>query len=186
MNSNSHSKKWRSLHKVGVLQHQLRLEIVGDIPAPSAGPGLQLLRCNTRAAFSFSAYAPFIQSPSRTKTKRTKKKKPKQSFYHYKFSYETGAAAFKIKVKVLSLKKQTKLPAKKPTSVQVCTSEDNSKDHYRPQFKLKHDSQTALEKNSSHCKSHLQLTSVLINTYTHTCHTHTNPSFPHPSVQSAA
>lgn len=114
------------------------------------------------------------------------KRKPKQSFYHYKFSYETGAAAFKIKVKVLSLKKQTKLPAKKPTSVQVCTSEDNSKDHYRPQFKLKHDSQTALEKNSSHCKSHLQLTSVLINTYTHTCHTHTNPSFPHPSVQSAA
>lgn len=134
----------------------------------------------------FLCICPVHSESQQNKNKTNKKKKPKQSFYHYKFSYETAAAAFKIKVKVLSLKKQTKLPAKKPTSVQVCTSEDNSKDHYRPQFKLKHDSQTALEKNSSHCKSHLQLTSVLINTYTHTCHTHTNPSFPHPSVQSAA
>lgn len=53
--------------------------------------------------------------------------------------------------------------------MQVCSSEDNNKDQYRPQFKLKHSIRTVLGKNSSHCKSPPQLRSALVCTYTHTC-----------------
>lgn len=42
--------------------------------------------------------------------------------------------------------------------------------------------QTALQKNSSHCKSHLQLTSALIYTYIHTCHPHA-PLLPRARLQ---
>ena len=64
----------------------------------------------------------------------------------------------------------------------MCSSEDDSKDQYRPQFKLKHSIPTVLQKISSHCKPHLQLMSVLIYTYIHTCHTHT-PLLPQYNLQ---
>lgn len=70
--------------------------------------------------------------------------------------------------------------------MQVCNSEDKSKDQYKPQFKLKHSIQTVFWKNSSHCKSHLQLMSALIYTYIHTCHTRAPPASPARSAAAAA
>lgn len=134
------------------------------------------MRCNAHAIFFSSDDVPFTKSLSRTTTTKNKpprKQQTKAKLLQLQIFLQDRCCSFQEQSKSFIIKKFKKKKSHQPkTNVQVCSSEDDSKHQYRPQFKLKHRIPTVLRKNNSHGKSHLPLMSALIYTYIHPRRTH--------------
>lgn len=106
VNQESHSKKWRSLHKVGVPQHQLRLEIPGDTLVPSTRARISTsVRCNTQATF-FSLCRRSVHSKSQQN--KNPKNTTNQSKGFTTASFQDRCCSFQEQRKSFIIKKQGK------------------------------------------------------------------------------
>lgn len=126
------------------------------------------VRCNTQATFF-----PLCRRSVHKKSQQNKNPKntTNQSKGFKTASFQDRCCSFQEQSKSFIIKKQGKKKITKPnakSNVQVWNSEDESRDRSRPRFRLKHRTQNALWKNSSHCKSHLQLRRVFVYLYKNT------------------
>lgn len=122
-----------------------------------------------------------VSAEQQKKENKPQKQQTKAKLLQLQVFLQDRCCSFQEQSRSFIIKKTTKKKQPK-TNVQVCSSEDDSKDQYRPQFQLKHSIRTVSWKNNSHCKSHLPLMSALTYTCIHTCHTHP-PLLPQYNLQ---